>query len=117
MRKRWVTGIAMFATAAILAAACSSNNTSSSGAAPSGSPQKGGTYRTATQTLSNSFLSDLVPGFNLQITHDLWDREVSSDSAKLDPFLQAVSASFGLSANTFRAIGSLFGLGKPRLSR
>ena len=67
----------------------------------------------ATQTLSNSFLSDLVPGFNLQITHDLWDREVSSDSAKLDPFLQAVSASFGLSANTFRAIGSLFGLGKP----
>jgi len=54
MRKRWVTGIAMFATAAILAAACSSNNTSSSGAAPSGSPQKGGTYRTATQTLSNT---------------------------------------------------------------
>jgi sec-independent protein translocase protein TatC len=67
----------------------------------------------ATQTLSNSFLSDLVPGFNLQITHDLWDREVSNDSAQFDPFLQSVSASFGLSANTFRAIGSLFGLGKP----
>ncbi len=67
----------------------------------------------ATQSLSNSLLSDLVPGFNLQITHDLWDREVSSDSAQFSPFLQSVSASFGLSANTFRAIGSLFGLGKP----
>lgn len=67
----------------------------------------------ATQSLSNSLLSDLVPGFNLQFTHDLWDREVSSDSAKFAPFLQSVSASFGLSANTFRAIGSLFGLGKP----
>ena len=53
MRKRWVTGIAMFATAAILAAACSSNSNGSSGAAPQGSPQKGGTYRTATQTLSS----------------------------------------------------------------
>ena len=67
----------------------------------------------ATQTLSNSFLSDLVPGFNLQISHDLWDRPVSNDSAQFSPFLQSVSASFGLSANTFRAIGSLFGLGKP----
>ena len=67
----------------------------------------------ATQTLSNSFLSDLVPGFNLQISHDLWDREVSNDSAKFSPFLQSVSASFGLSANTFRSIGALFGLGKP----
>ena len=67
----------------------------------------------ATQTLSNSLLSDLVPGFNLQFTHDLWDRPVANDSAKFEPFLQAVTASFGLSANTFRAIGSLFGLGKP----
>ena len=50
----------------------------------------------ATQTLSNSLLSDLVPGFNLQFTHDLWDREVSNDSAKFAPFLQSVSASFGL---------------------
>src|SRR3954453_17038758 len=54
MRNRWVTGIAMAATMAILAAASSSNSTATSGAAPSGSPQKGGTYRTATQTLSNT---------------------------------------------------------------
>ena len=67
----------------------------------------------ATQTLSNSLMSDLVPGFNLQVTHDLWDREVASDSANFEPFLQAVTASFGLSSNTFRAIGALFGLGKP----
>src|SRR4026208_324605 len=46
-RNRWVTGIAM------PAAACSNNNTSSGGSA-SGTPQKGGTYRTATQTLSNT---------------------------------------------------------------
>src|SRR3954467_4528314 len=54
MRKRWVTGIAMLACMAMLAAACSSNNTTSSGGGPSGTPQKGGTYRTATQTLSNT---------------------------------------------------------------
>src|SRR5262245_41623806 len=53
-RNRWVTGIAMVGTMTILAAACSSNNTTTSGGASSGTPQKGGTYRTATQTLSNT---------------------------------------------------------------
>src|SRR5262245_10561937 len=51
-KKRWVAGLAMIASLDILAAACSSNTTS--GAAPSGSPTAGGTYRTATQTLSNT---------------------------------------------------------------
>jgi peptide/nickel transport system substrate-binding protein len=54
MRKRWVTGIAMLACMAVVAAACSSNSSSGSSGGPSGTPQKGGTYRTATQTLSNT---------------------------------------------------------------
>src|SRR3954464_1353383 len=58
MRKRWVTGIAMLACMAMLAAACSSNNTTSSGGGPSGTPQKCGTYRTATQTPSNTSTHD-----------------------------------------------------------
>ncbi|HEX6107160.1 MAG TPA: twin-arginine translocase subunit TatC [Gemmatimonadales bacterium] len=65
----------------------------------------------ATQTLSNSFLSDLLPGFNLSLTHDLWAGQAGVDTSDFDPFLQSVSASFSLSGNTFRSIGSIFGLG------
>ena len=65
----------------------------------------------ATQSLTNSILSDLLPGFNLSLTHDLWRGAVGSDTSKFEPFLQNVSASFAISANTFRAIGSIFGLG------
>jgi Tat protein translocase TatC len=65
----------------------------------------------ATQTVTNSILSDLLPGFNLSLTHDLWRGDVGADSSKFDPFLQNVSASFAISGNTFRAIGSIFGLG------
>ena len=68
----------------------------------------------ATQSITNSLLSDLLPGFNLSLTHDLWRGRVGADSSKFDPFLQSVSASFAISGNTFRAIGSIFGLGgKP----
>jgi peptide/nickel transport system substrate-binding protein len=52
-RKRWLSGIASVAILALVAAACSSNSTSSSGSS-SGEPTAGGTYRTATQTLSNT---------------------------------------------------------------
>jgi hypothetical protein len=65
----------------------------------------------ATQSISNSLLSDLLPGFNVSLTHDLWRGVVGNDSAKFDPFLSSVSASFAVSGNTFRAIGSIFGLG------
>jgi Tat protein translocase TatC len=64
-----------------------------------------------TQSVSNSILSDLLPGFSLSLTHDLWRGTVGSDTAHFDPFLQNVSASFAISGNTFRAIGSIFGLG------
>ena len=65
----------------------------------------------ATQSVTNSILSDLLPGFNLSLTHDLWRGAVGSDTSKFEPFLQNVSASFAISANTFRSIGSIFGLG------
>lgn len=64
-----------------------------------------------TQTLTNTFLSDLLPGFNLQVTHDLWRGQVGLDTTKFDPFLQNVSASFSVSARTVAAIAGLFGLG------
>jgi Tat protein translocase TatC len=65
-----------------------------------------------TQTLTNSFLSDLLPGFNLSITHDLWRGRAGSDTSDFDPFLSSLQTNFTLSENTFRAIGSVFGLGR-----
>ena len=64
-----------------------------------------------TQTLTNTFSSDLLPGFNLQVTHDLWKGQVGLDTTKFDPFLQSLSASFALSPRTFAALGALIGLG------
>jgi Tat protein translocase TatC len=64
-----------------------------------------------TPSVTNSLLSDLLPGFNVSLTHDLWRGQVGSDTAKFVPFLSNVSASFAISGNTFRAIGSIFGLG------
>jgi hypothetical protein len=73
-----------------------------------------------TDAITNSFLSDLLPQFTLSLTHDLWRGAVGMDTAKFVPFLSSVSASFGISGNTLRAIGSIFGLGgkeSPRSRR
>ncbi|HEU5171507.1 MAG TPA: twin-arginine translocase subunit TatC [Gemmatimonadales bacterium] len=67
-----------------------------------------------TQTLTNSVLSDLVPGFNLSLTHDLWRGQAGSDTADFDPFLSSLQTNFTLTENTFRAIGSVFGLGRGK---
>ncbi len=64
-----------------------------------------------TDAITNSFLSDLVPGFSLSLSHDLWEGQVGVDTARFDPFLQRVDASFAISENTLRAIGSIVGLG------
>ncbi len=64
-----------------------------------------------TSTLSNTFQSDLLPGFNLSLTHSLWEGTVGTDSAKFKPFLQSVSASFALSGGTVQSLLSIFGLG------
>src|SRR5688500_4492555 len=63
-----------------------------------------------TRSITNSVLSDLLPGFNLNVTHDLWRGAVGTDTAAFSPFLENVSANFSLSSATFRAIGSFFGL-------
>jgi len=63
-----------------------------------------------TATLSNTFLSDLVPSFQLSISHDLWKGQVGTDSAKFDPFLQSISASFTVTPATLQGLGRLFGL-------
>jgi hypothetical protein len=67
-----------------------------------------------TQTLTNTFASDLLPGFNLQLTHDLWRGQVGLASTRFDPFLQNVSASFSIGPRTLAAIAGLFGLGPKR---
>ncbi len=71
----------------------------------------------ATESITNSFLSDLLPQFTLSLTHDLWNGPLGFDTTRFDPFLSNVSASFGISANTLRSIGSIFGLGSPRKGR
>jgi Tat protein translocase TatC len=66
-----------------------------------------------TQTLSNTFLSDLLPGFQLSLVHDLWNGRAGTDTAKFDPFLQSVSASFQVTPATLAGVAKLFGL-SPR---
>src|SRR5918993_517051 len=63
-----------------------------------------------TPSITNSFLSDLLPQFTLSLTHDLWAGPVGIDTTKFDPFLSSVSASFAISGNTLRSVGSIFGL-------
>ncbi|HEV8599911.1 MAG TPA: twin-arginine translocase subunit TatC [Gemmatimonadales bacterium] len=65
-----------------------------------------------TSSFNNSLASDLVPGFTLNLTHNLWEGQVGTDSAKFKPFLENVSTAFSITENTLRMIGSLFGLAK-----
>ncbi len=65
----------------------------------------------ATQSLTNRLNSDLLPGFDLSLTHNLWRGPVGFDSSSFEPFLENVSASFRLSGRTLRGLGSLLGLG------
>jgi len=67
-----------------------------------------------TQTLGNTFASDLLPGFSLALTHDLWQGTVGSDTAKFSPFLTSITASFAVTPATIRGIASLFGLGRGK---
>jgi Tat protein translocase TatC len=61
-------------------------------------------------TITNTIQSDLLPGFNLSVSHSLWDGLVGTDEAKFDPFLQSVNTSFSVSGSTLRSIGRLLGL-------
>jgi hypothetical protein len=62
------------------------------------------------ETVTNSFLSDLIPQFTLSLSHDLWAGLAGVDTSRFDPFLSSVSASFAISGNTLRSIGSILGL-------
>lgn len=57
-----------------------------------------------TQSLSNTFTSDLLPGFTLSMAHDLWDGPVGFDTTGFDPFLTRVSARFRLTSGTVSRI-------------
>jgi len=63
-----------------------------------------------TPTLTNSFQSDMLPGFNLAITHDLWNGPVGYDSTSFDLALRQVNLSFAVSAATFSPLMRLFGV-------
>jgi hypothetical protein len=68
----------------------------------------------ATQRLTNRFTSDLLPGFSLSMTHDLWDGPVGYDTTAFDPFLTTISARFTVSSRTFQSIfGLLTGGAQP----
>ncbi len=64
-----------------------------------------------TQTLNNTFASDLLPGFSLSLTHDLWDGQAGLRSSRFSPFLTNVAASFSVTPATLHGIASLLGLG------
>jgi Tat protein translocase TatC len=60
-----------------------------------------------TSTLNNQLTSDLLPGFSLGISHDLWRGVVGTDTAKFSPFLSRVSARFTISQGTVSSIVGL----------
>lgn len=70
-----------------------------------------------TPAITNSLQSDLIRGLQLSLTHDLWEGQVGSDTAKFAPFLSNVNASVSLTGGTFRALAGMFGLAKKRDAR
>jgi hypothetical protein len=61
-----------------------------------------------TQSVQNTVTSDLLRGFTLSFSYDLWDGPVGYDSTQFDPFLRSVSARFTLTGTTVANILSLF---------
>ena len=64
-----------------------------------------------TQTMTNTFASDLLRGFSFQVTHDLWTGQAGLASSRFSPFLTNMAASFTITARTFEGLGALVGLG------
>ncbi len=70
-----------------------------------------------TQAVTNTFTSDLLPGFTLTTVHDLWEGAAGSDTARWAPFLSSISTRFSLSAATFaRALALITGGRAPAVS-
>jgi Tat protein translocase TatC len=57
-----------------------------------------------TEAVSNQITSDLLPGFSLSMSHDLWLGAVGTDTARFRPFLNRVSARFTISERTITSI-------------
>ncbi len=66
-----------------------------------------------TGTISNTFSSDLLQGFSLSTTHDLFKGPVGYHGTRFSPSLTSVSARFSLGPNTIGWLASLFGIGGP----
>ena len=66
-----------------------------------------------TQTINNSVLSDLLPGFTLGFGIDLWRGLAGTDTAQFSPFLSNLNATFGISSATLRSLfgGTMKGVG------
>ncbi len=64
-----------------------------------------------TQVIDNTFASDLLPGFSLRLSHDLWDGPVGLKSSPFSPFLTNTAASFAITPATIRGLAGLVGLG------
>jgi len=62
-----------------------------------------------TGALSNSFASDLLRGFSLSTTHDLFQGPVGYVGSRFKPYLTSVSMRFSLGASFVRGVGSLLG--------
>jgi len=67
-----------------------------------------------TGTLSNSFASDLLRGFSLSTSHDLFQGPVGVVGSKFKPYLTSVSMRFSLGESTLRGLGALLGLATAR---
>jgi hypothetical protein len=68
-----------------------------------------------TPTLSNTITSDLIRGFSITLTHDLWDGTVGLDTTRFHPFLTSVQLStFTINPGTLRGLAALVGLAARR---
>ncbi len=67
----------------------------------------------ATDQVTNSVLSDLLPGFNLGFAFDLWQGLAGYDTSHFAPYLTNLNMNFNLSSATFRSLfgGSQHGVG------
>lgn len=75
--------------------------------------KKPGRNAWVTRSMSNTFATDLLRGFSLSTTHDLFDGPVGYRVSRFAPALQSVTAGFALSEGTLRGVGSLLGLRSP----
>lgn len=66
-----------------------------------------------TDQFTNTFQSDLLRGFSLSTSHDLWYGPVGFVGSRFRPALTSVSMGFQLGAGTLRTVGSLLGVRAP----